>query len=103
MTGKVVSINKPTLPKGFSPGAVRFWQAVVADYDVSDSAGLELLSQACACLTEIDELSEQIRKDGLTAKGYRGQPRPHPLLKAKAEARRQFLACIKTLRLDIPT
>jgi hypothetical protein len=47
------------------------------------------------------QAQEQIRKDGLVVKGYRGQPRPHPLLTVEAECHRGILACFRGLNLDL--
>lgn len=82
--------------------ACRFWRRVVGDFEFEDGVALTLLEQAAAALDLVDACGREIHKDGLTLPGSRrGTRRAHPLLAVQAEGRRQFLAALRALRLDV--
>jgi hypothetical protein len=57
--------------------------------------------QMLETLEHLRECQRQIAVDGLMVKGSRGQKRPHPLLKEVTESKRHFLACVRSLNLDL--
>jgi hypothetical protein len=62
------------------------WDRIQADYDVSDSAGIELLGQACAAADLAEQLNEEIQHDGPVVRS-RGAIRAHPAVKDMIAAR----------------
>lgn len=97
---KVVDIRAARAPAGLSSEARKLWQDVIDDFEIDDAGGLAVLRQLCEALDRLRQCQAAITKEGVTVKGYRGQPRPHPLLKTEAECRRQMLACYRALNLD---
>lgn len=97
---KVIPIKSARPPSELSPEARKLWSEILADYEIDDAGGLAMLRQLCEALDRLRECQQELKADGLTVKGYRGQPRPHPLLKTESECRRQMLACYRALNLD---
>lgn len=97
---KVVDIKSARPPAELSSEARRLWSEILEDYQIDDAGGLAMLRQLCETLDRLRECQQAIKADGVTVKGYRGQPRPHPLLKTESECRRQMLACYRALNLD---
>jgi len=62
------------------------WDRIQSDYDVSDSAGIELLGQACAAADLAEQLNEEIQHDGPVVRS-RGAIRAHPAVKDLIAAR----------------
>jgi len=100
MTNNVVSIKAARPPADLSPEARRLWSEILDDYSIDDAGGLAMLRQLCETLDRLRECQKAIKADGITVKGYRGQPRPHPLLKTEGECRRQMFACYRALNLE---
>lgn len=97
---KVIDIRAARPPAELSPEARKLWSEILDDYEIDDAGGLAILRQLCEALERLRECQAAIKADGVTVKGYRGQPRPHPLLKTESECRRQMLACYRALNLD---
>lgn len=100
MSAKIRPITDAA-PGHLSPEARNLWRDVQKDFDVADAAGLQLLMRMCEALDGLRECQKQIRADGMTTKGSRNQPRPHPLLRVEAEYNRAFLAAARALNLDL--
>jgi hypothetical protein len=62
------------------------WDRIQSEYDVSDSAGVEMLAQACAGADLAEQLHEQIQHDGAVLR-VRGAVRSHPAVKDEISAR----------------
>ena len=97
---KVIDIKTARAPAELSPEARQLWSEILEDYQIDDAGGLAMLRQLCEALERLRECQKAIKADGMTVKGYRNQPRPHPLLKTESECRRQMLACYRALNLD---
>lgn len=100
MSAKVVDIKTARAPSSLSGEGRKLWLQIVADFEIDDAGGLAILEQLCEALDRLRECQKEIRAQGVTVKGYKGQTRPHPLLKTEAECRRQMLACYRALNLD---
>lgn len=98
---KVVPIRGRKPPEHLSDESRTLWMQIVSDYALDDAAGLTLLREGLDALDGIRACQAQIKADGLMVAGSRRQKRPHPLLKAEAEYRRQMLACFRALNLDL--
>jgi len=55
----------------------RFWKAVSAGYELNVDE-LELLTEVCRCLDDVEALAATVERDGLTVPGSAGQTRVHP-------------------------
>ncbi len=62
------------------------WDRVQSEYDVSDSAGIEMLAQACAGADLAERLHEEVQRDGAVVRS-RGSVRAHPAVKDEIAAR----------------
>src|SRR5450759_3112113 len=93
------STAKP--PKHLSREAKTLWRELADEYDITDSAGLAILSTACEALDRLRACQTEIAKDGQQVKDRFGGLRPHGLLSVENLARTAFLAALKQLNLDL--
>ena len=56
------------------------WDRIQAEYDVTDSGGVEMLAQACAGADLAAKLQDEIERDGAVIR-VRGSVRSHPSVK----------------------
>lgn len=98
---KVVPLRGRAPPAHLSDESKALWLQIVSDYALDDAAGLTLLREGLDALDGVRACQRQIADDGLMVTGSRRQKRPHPLLKAEADYRRQMLACFRALNLDL--
>jgi hypothetical protein len=71
------------------------WNDVHSEYEVTDRAGLELLTEACQALDRAERLAEAIERDGEVIQTAKGDIRVHPGIKLELGCR-SFVA--KTLQ-----
>ena len=64
-------------PRGLKGRGRRFWKAVTAGYELNVDE-LELLTELCRCLDDVEALAAAVDRDGLTVPGSSGQTRVHP-------------------------
>jgi hypothetical protein len=72
-------------PKGLAARGRRFWRLTTERFDLSDGE-LEVLTEVCRTLDNLDRLDAAISRDGVTVAGSAGQTVVHP---AVTEARGQ--------------
>lgn len=94
-------MKKPIPPDHLTAAARDWWLALVADYAITDRAGLLLLTQAAEAWDRARECREAIKRDGVTYTDKAGQPKPHPLLSVERDCRAGFLAAMKHLHIDV--
>jgi len=93
--------HDPTAPpRRLGEHGSALWARVMAEYQIVDSGGVELLAQACAALDRAEALRERIDKDGEIIAGPSG-PRDHPGLKHELASRAFVTRCIGRLGLDV--
>ena len=92
---------QPKPPPGVSKEASTLWYALVAEYAISDPAGLAVLGQAVEAHGRIRSAQKAIKRDGVTIQDRWGQTKPHPCLSAERDARSSFLAALRALNLDL--
>jgi P27 family predicted phage terminase small subunit len=99
----VKPVNPPSspVPAGLSRESGEIWQRVTTEYDIRDSAGLEVLRVGLEAHDRYRQAQTAIDKDGASIKDRWGQTKPHPLLACERDARAQFLAAMKQLNFDI--
>lgn len=101
MPAKLIAFRSKPAPSGLSPEAQRWWRSIVAEYQISDGAGLLLLQSALEALDRVRAAQAAIAADGLVQSGSKRQPRAHPLLAVERDARSAMLAALKALNLDL--
>ena len=92
--------NPSPPPRQLGEHGSALWARVMAEYQIVDSGGVELLAQACAALDRAEALRERIDKDGEIIVGPSG-PRDHPGLKHELASRAFVTRCIGRLGLDV--
>jgi len=74
---------------------------ILAEFDISDRGGLEILDRAIESYCRMREAEKIIDRDGLTVKNRFSEVKEHPALNTERKARAQFLLAIKQLNLDV--
>ena len=83
----------PTITSAVKPSrklgnhGLNLWTRVTTEYDVSDVAGAEMLTQACQALDTAERLRAQINSDGEVIRTRAGL-KAHPALRDELAARR---------------
>lgn len=101
MAAKLIAFRSKPAPSGLSPEAQGWWRSIVAEYQISDGAGLLLLQSALEAFDRVRAAQVAIAADGLVQRGSKRQPRAHPLLTVERDARAAMLASLKALNLDL--
>src|SRR5262245_49431494 len=71
------------------------WHQIMSEYEITDAAGLQLLTQACLACERAERLRNQINRDGEVVRVRNGMLRAHPALQQEL-ANRTFV--VKTLQ-----
>jgi hypothetical protein len=89
----------PQPPRSLGQPGRNLWNSVMAEYDIQDSGGLELLAQACAGLDRAEALRTEIDRDGEVIRS-RGVIRSHPAIKDELAARAFVVRALARLGLN---
>lgn len=84
-----------------SAEAENWRQRIIAEYEITDDAGLLLLQTALEAFDRLRNCQRDIGEAGETITDRFGQPKPHPLLAAERDSRAALMAGLKALNLDI--
>jgi P27 family predicted phage terminase small subunit len=97
----VVTGDQPPVkpPRKLGKHGAQLWRNLMSEFQIDDSAGLEMLALACEQLDRAQECREQIDRDGLMLRTKHG-PKDHPLLKAELSARAFVCRTLQRLGLD---
>ena len=76
------------------------WQSIQNEYSISDSGGLQMLAQACACADRAAECATIIAEQGAVIASKNGI-RDHPLLRHETSARALCCRILARLGLDL--
>jgi hypothetical protein len=76
------------------------WRAIMSEYHIEDSGGIEMLTAACQQLDRAESLREQIDCDGDIIRTKAGL-REHPGLKHELAARSFVVRTLARLGLDL--
>jgi P27 family predicted phage terminase small subunit len=87
-------------PRDLGKPGKALWDKVQAEYDVSDVAGTEILAQACAALSQAEDLRAEIKRDGPVLRDRRGMIKDHPALKHELAARAFVVRALTKLGLN---
>jgi hypothetical protein len=93
-------VNRLQPPPNLRASGANCWKRVMAEYDVQDSGGLELLQQLCASLDDIASYDAIIDAEGVMIRAKIGT-KAHPLLKERLSARAFVARTIQRLGLNI--
>jgi hypothetical protein len=87
-------------PRKLGEHGSALWSRVMAEYQIADAGGVELLAQACAALDRAEALRARIDADGEIIDSPSG-PKAHPGLKDELGNRAFVTRCIARLGLDV--
>ena len=86
---RLVDVTEPNPPQPSRPlgeHGLALWRRVTAEYDISDSAGIEFLTLAAQALDRAEELAACIRADGAIVRTPAGI-KTHPGVKEELSCR----------------
>jgi hypothetical protein len=86
-------------PRQLGEHGMQLWRSVLAEYQVDDVAGREMLAQACAGLDRAEGLAAEIAADGGVVRSRAG-PRAHPAIKEELAARSFVVRTLARLGLN---
>jgi hypothetical protein len=87
-------------PSTLGEAGNNLWRAIMAEYDIRDSGGREMLRQICEATDSVDEFSRVIAHDGPVVRTKAG-PKDHPLIKHQLAARAFVVRSLHRLGLDV--
>jgi hypothetical protein len=90
----------PQSPRKLGEHGLLLWQSIQSEFRVDDSAGREMLAQACEAADRVARLAEKINADGEVIETENG-PRPHPLLKDELAGRAFIVRVLRQLGLNL--
>lgn len=91
-------VGQPSRKLGKHGGAL--WKAVMSEYQIIDSGGVEMLTAACQQLDRAENLREQIDRDGEIIRTKAGL-REHPGLRHELQGRAFVTRTLARLGLDV--
>lgn len=94
------SVAKP--PRKLDRHGATLWRSIMSEYQINDSGGLEMLTQACQALDRAERCREAIDEDGELLRSKKGGAlREHPLLKMELASRSFVVRTLQRLGLDV--
>jgi Phage terminase, small subunit len=90
------------IPPHFEAEEQALFKQIQTEFAIDDIGSVELLILACEAHARCQAARLQIDEQGMTIKDRFGILQPHPLLKAEASARGQYLAALRALNLEPP-
>jgi len=88
-------------PAHLSAEGKKIWGEILAEYSITDAAGLRILRVALESFDRAQAAREAIDEEGMTVIDKAGQIKSHPLLPIERDSRAAFLAGLKALNLDL--
>lgn len=92
---------KKNSPTHLKTDGMTLYEAVQADYGIDDGAGLTLLATAAESLDRLREAQAQIDEHGQLILDRFGQLKANPACGIERDARRDLMAALKALNLDL--
>lgn len=93
--------KSPSAPTTLSTEARKWWRKLVAEYGVTDQAGLLLLQTALEAFDRMREAQATLAADGSVIEDRFGQKKAHPATVTERDSRSQMLVALRQLNLDI--
>jgi hypothetical protein len=97
----VTGTKPPGMPMKLGPAGERFWNEILAAYELSPGE-VEVLRQAAQVVDVLWAATETLVRDGMTVRGSMGQQRPNPMLAVLADQRRVLETLVRSLALPMP-
>ena len=88
-------------PKHLLRHGRQFFEQVITEYSIEDSAGIALLVTACECLDRMRQAQAQIKKHGVQVMDRYGSLKLNPACGLEKDSRNGFLAALRALNLDL--
>lgn len=95
------SEKTPKPPRDLSLSAKKRWKALNHEYQISDSAGIQLLSEYCYAFDRAEAARAKIRDEGSVVLDRFGQKKEHPAVATERGAVQTMLNCLRALNLDV--
>jgi hypothetical protein len=89
--------GQDTPPRQLGAHGQALWSAIQAEYDVHDSAGVEMLYQACVACDRAEALAAEIKLTGLTT----AEGKANPLIRVELACRTFVCRILQRLGLDV--
>jgi hypothetical protein len=89
-------------PRRLGADGTDLWVRVMSEYLITDSGGLEILSQICTALDRAEQLAVAIAEDGAVIRTENGL-RSHPAIKDELALRAFIARTLERLGLNIQT
>ena len=90
----------PTPPEALSQAAITWWERLIADYAINDSAGLLLLEQGLRSFDRAEEARRLIDEQGSVVLDRFGQARQHPAAQIERDNRAAVVRTLAALGID---
>jgi hypothetical protein len=87
-------------PRKLGKHGLSLWNAIMAEYEIEDRGGIEVLTQICQTADRVEELAKQISADGPVIR-VRGIPRAHPALKDELQSRAFIVKSLERLGINL--
>ena len=99
-TGMPPAATASPPPATLGEAGADLWRRVMAEYQIDDVGGREMLAQACAACDRATGLAALIERDGAVLYG-KGGPRSHPAIKDELACRAFICRTLHRLGLDV--
>ena len=87
-------------PAHLSVGAKKLWRDLFEEFVLDDAAGAALLRVAVEAFDRAEEARVRIKRDGAVVLDRFRQLKAHPSCAIERDARGQFMAAIRSLKLE---
>ena len=95
-------LEPPAVPDGLGESGQKLFSAVMAQYNITDAGGRELLKQAAQAADRCERLRKIINTDGEIVQGKDGAPaKEHPLLRSEVAMKSFLTRTLARLNLDM--
>jgi hypothetical protein len=95
-TGAQPALSDPQPARPLGEHGQRLWNKIVAEFDIDDAPGVELLTAACQSLDRAEQCAECIDRDGPTVRGPTGI-RAHPCIREELSCRNFTVRALRQL------
>jgi P27 family predicted phage terminase small subunit len=95
-------MKAPKPPAHLGDAGRKLWREVLADYDIADAAGRELLAVACAASDRLRAAQKAIAEHGELVIDRYGAPKLNPACSLEKESRAGLIAALKSIGVTQP-
>lgn len=98
---KAVKNGLPEPPKNLSLDAKKLWTDLVAEYTLTDVAGMAILEAGLESFDRARAAKELLDVEGMVVEDRWSQKKSHPATAIERDSRAAWLSALKMLNLDI--